>query len=51
MAGLFAQFNLTSRPGFFLSDGCAIRGVAAGSDIFDPDGDDITPSKQTHPGT
>ena len=28
-----------------LSDGCAIRGVATDSDIFDPDGDDITATK------
>jgi hypothetical protein len=30
-----------------LSDGCAIRRVAAGGDILDPDSDDITPSKLT----
>jgi hypothetical protein len=28
-----------------LPDGCAIRGVAAGSGILDPDGDDITATK------
>jgi len=28
-----------------LPDGCAIRRVSAGSDILDPDGDDITPTK------
>jgi hypothetical protein len=30
-----------------LPDGCAIRRVAAGGDMLNPDGDDITPTKLT----
>jgi hypothetical protein len=44
---LFAQFESDRLTSLFLSDGCAIRRVAAGGDILDPDGDDITPSKLT----
>src|SRR4030081_109828 len=45
LAGLLAQFKSDGPPGFLLPDGFAIRRVAAGSDILDPDGDDITPTK------
>src|SRR5450631_4092362 len=45
LAGLFAQFKSNGPSGFLLPDRCAIRGVAAGSDILDPDGHDITPAK------
>src|SRR5258707_14080831 len=44
-AGLFAQFESDGPSGLLLSDGCAIRRVATRSDIFDPDGDDITATK------
>src|SRR5712692_4664185 len=37
--------NLTGRPVFFLSDRCAIRRVAAGGDILDPDCDNVTATK------
>src|SRR5882757_6509361 len=37
--------NLTGPPGFLLSNRCAIRRVAAGGDILDPDGDDVTATK------
>jgi len=30
-----------------LTDRCAIRGISAGGDILDPDGDDITAAKLT----
>jgi hypothetical protein len=45
LAGLFAQFESDGPSGLLLSDGCAIRRVATGSGIFDPDGDDITATK------
>jgi hypothetical protein len=45
LAGLLAQFKSDGPPGFLLSDGCAIRRVAAGGDILDPDGDDVTAPK------
>jgi hypothetical protein len=45
LAGLLAQFKSDRPPGFLLPDGCAIRRVTAGSDILDPDGNDITPTK------
>jgi hypothetical protein len=45
LAGLFAQFESDGPSGLLLSDGCAIHRVATGSDIFDPDGDDITATK------
>src|ERR1700716_3441135 len=45
LAGLLAQFKSDGPPGFLLSDGCAIRRVAAGGDILDPDGDDVTAAK------
>jgi hypothetical protein len=47
LAGLFAQFESDGLTSFSLSHGCAVRRVAAGGDILDPDGDDITPSKLT----
>src|SRR3977135_4088913 len=40
-----AQFKSDRPPGFPLSDRCAIRRVAAGGDILDPDGDDVTAAK------
>src|SRR4051794_22291186 len=45
LAGLFAQFKSDRPPGFLLTDGCAIRRVAARSDILDPNGDDIAAAK------
>jgi hypothetical protein len=45
LTGLFAQFKSDRLSGLLLSDGCAFRRVATGSDIFDPDGDDVAPSK------
>jgi len=47
LAGLFAQFESNRPSSFLLSDGCAVRRVAAGGDILDPDRHDITPSKFT----
>jgi hypothetical protein len=32
-------------PGFLLPDGCAIRCIAAGGDVLDPDGDDVAATK------
>jgi hypothetical protein len=46
-AGLLAQFKSDGPPGFLLSDRGAIRCVSVGSDVLDPDGNDITPSKLT----
>jgi hypothetical protein len=45
LAGLFTHFK-SDRP-FLLTDRCAIRGISAGGDILDPDGDDITAAKLT----
>jgi hypothetical protein len=45
LAGLFAQFKSDGPTGFLLSDRCAIRRIPTGSDILDPDGDDITAAK------
>src|SRR6266851_4206197 len=42
LTGLFAQLESDRPAGFLLSDSSAIRRVSAGSDILDPDGDDIT---------
>src|SRR6266851_3277186 len=42
LTGLFAQLESDRPAGFLLSDSCAIRRISAGSDILDPDGDDIT---------
>ena len=40
-----AQFKSHRPPGLLLPDHCAIRRVAAGGDVLDPDGDDIAPTK------
>src|SRR5229473_1469064 len=45
LAGLLAQFKSDRPPSFLLSNRCAIRRVAAGGDILDPDSDDITAAK------
>ena len=45
LTGLFAQFKSDGPSGLLLSDGCGFRRVATGGDIFDPDGDDVAPSK------
>jgi hypothetical protein len=45
LAGLLAQFKPEGPSGFLLSNRCAIRRVAAGGDILDPDGDDVTAAK------
>jgi hypothetical protein len=45
LAGLFAQFKPDWPPSFLLLDRCAIRRVAAGSDILDSDGNDVTATK------
>jgi hypothetical protein len=45
LAGLLAQFKPDRPSSFLLPDGCAICRVAAGSDILDPNGHDITPTK------
>ena len=45
LAGLVTQFKSDGPSGFLLSDGSAIRRVAASGDILDPDGDDITAAK------
>jgi hypothetical protein len=45
LAGLFTQFKFDRSPGFALSDRCPIRRVPAGSDIFDPEPDDVTAAK------
>jgi hypothetical protein len=45
LAGLFAQLKSDGPPGFLLPDSCAIRRVAAGGDILDPDGDDVAATK------
>src|SRR5215216_1954630 len=37
--------NLTGPPSFLLSNRCAIRRVAAGGDILDPDCDDVAAAK------
>ena len=42
-----AQIKSDGSPRFLLPDGCAIRRVAAGGDMLNPDGDDITPTKLT----
>jgi hypothetical protein len=42
---LFAQFKSDGPPGFLLPNRCSICRVAAGGDILDPDGDDITAAK------
>src|SRR5206468_12075429 len=45
LAGLLTQFKSDRPSGFLLPDRCAIRRVSTGSDILDPDGDDITATK------
>src|SRR5260370_2980911 len=45
LAGLLTQFKSDGPPSFLLSNRCAIRRVAAGGDILDPDGDDVTAAK------
>jgi hypothetical protein len=45
LAGQLAQFKSDGPPGFLLSDSCAIRRLAAGGDILDPNGDDVTAPK------
>jgi hypothetical protein len=45
LAGLLAQFKSDGPPGFPLSDRCAICRVAAGGDILDSDGDNVTATK------
>ena len=45
LAGLLAQFKSDRPTGFLLTDRCAIRGISAGGDILDPDGDEITAAK------
>jgi len=45
LAGLLAQFKSDRPPSFLLSNRCAIRRVAAGGDILDPDSDDVTAAK------
>src|SRR6266849_10287524 len=47
LAGLFTHFKSDRPTGFLLTDRCAIRGISAGGDILDPDGDDITAAKLT----
>jgi hypothetical protein len=42
LVGLFAQFKSDRPSSFLLSDRCAVRCVSAGSDILDPDRDDVT---------
>src|SRR5258708_12742047 len=43
--GLFGQFKPEGPGSFLLPDRCAIRRVAAGSDILDPDGNDVAATK------
>src|SRR5580704_6157829 len=45
LPGLIAQFKPNRSARFLLPDGCSIRRVTAGSDILDPDGDDVTAAK------
>ena len=45
LAGLLAQFKSDRPPGFPLPNRCTIRRVAAGGDILDPNGYDITAAK------
>jgi hypothetical protein len=45
MAGLLAQLKSDGPPCFLLSNRCAIRRVAAGGDILDPDSNDVTAAK------
>ncbi len=45
LAGLLAQFESDGPTSFLLSNGCAIRRVAAGGDILDPYGDDVAAAK------
>jgi len=45
LAGLLAQFKSDRPSGFLLPDRCAIRRVAAGGDILDPDSDNVTAAK------
>jgi hypothetical protein len=40
-----AQFKPDGPSSFLLPDGCAICRVAAGSDILDPDGNDVAATK------
>jgi hypothetical protein len=42
LAGLLAQFKSDRPSRVLLPDSCAIRRVSTCSDIFDPDGDDVT---------
>src|SRR5260370_25679356 len=45
LAGLLTQFKSDGPRGFLLSNRCAVRRIAAGGDILDPDGDDVTAAK------
>ena len=45
LTGLIAQFKSYRPPGFLLPDGCAIRCIAAGGYVLDPDGDDVAATK------
>jgi hypothetical protein len=45
LAGLLAQFKSDGPASFLLSNRCAIRRVAAGGDVLNPDGNDVTAAK------
>jgi hypothetical protein len=45
LAGLIAQFKPDWPSRFLLADGCPVRRVAAGSDILDPDSNEVAASK------
>jgi hypothetical protein len=45
LAGLLAQFKPDGPPRFPLPYLCAIRRVATGSNILDPNGDNVTAAK------
>jgi hypothetical protein len=45
LAGLLAQLKSDRPPSFPLPNSCAIRRIAAGGDILDPDGDGIAATK------
>jgi len=45
LARLLTQFKSNGPPSFLLSNRCAIRRIAGGGDILDPDGNDITAAK------
>jgi hypothetical protein len=44
-AGLFVQLELDWLSSLLLSHRCAIRSIATGGDILDPDSNDVAPSK------